>query len=54
VDVHYLEIVSEDVDSQVRLYQRLLGLPLALRIRISARLASPLERTAAWWASGSP
>ena len=51
--VHYLEIVSNDVDTLTALYQRVHGLSFGPPDPISGRPVWRLERTELWWASGS-
>jgi hypothetical protein len=52
--VHYLEIVSDDVDTLSALYQRIHLLSFGPPHPISGRPVWRLARTACWWASGNP
>lgn len=52
--VHYLEIVSKDVDTLTELYQRMHGLSFGPRTRTWGRPGLRLHRTELRWASGSP
>jgi hypothetical protein len=51
--VHYLELVSNDVDTLTALYQRVHGLSFGPQTPTSGRPVSRLERTELWLASAS-